>query len=63
MAIYHASMKIIGRQVKKGGKVVPGRRNSVVAAAAYQGGLRLYDERNEEVRTTGARAGWPSRRY
>ena len=35
MAIYHASMKIIGRQVKKGGKVVPGRRNSVVAAAAY----------------------------
>lgn len=49
MAIYHASMKIIGRQVKKGGKVVPGRRNSVVAAAAYQGGLRLYDERNEEV--------------
>lgn len=49
MAIYHASMKIIGRQVKKGGKVVPGRRNSAVAAAAYQGGLRLYDERNEET--------------
>jgi hypothetical protein len=42
-------MKIIGRQVKKGGKVVPGRRNSAVAAAAYQGGLKLYDERNEEV--------------
>jgi hypothetical protein len=42
-------MKIIGRQVKKGGKAVPGRRNSVVAAAAYQGGLRLYDERNEQV--------------
>jgi MobA/MobL family len=49
MAIYHASMKILGRQVKKGGKAVPGRRNSVVAAAAYQGGLRLYDERNEET--------------
>jgi hypothetical protein len=42
-------MKIIGRQVKRGGKVVPGRRNSAVAAAAYQGRHRLYDERNEEV--------------
>jgi hypothetical protein len=49
MAIYHASMKIIGRQVKKGGKAVPGRRNSAVAAAAYQGGLKLYDERNQET--------------
>jgi len=49
MAIYHASMKVIGRQVKKGGKVVPGRHNSAVAASAYQGGLRLYDERNQEV--------------
>jgi hypothetical protein len=47
MAIYHASMKILGRQVKQGGKVVKGRSNSVVAAAAYQGGLKLYDERNE----------------
>src|ERR1017187_9955177 len=49
MAIYHASMKIIGRQVKKGGKVVPGRHNSAVAAAAYQGGLKLRDERNEKT--------------
>jgi hypothetical protein len=46
MAIYHASMKILGRQVKQGGKVVKGRCNSAVAAAAYQGGLKLYDERN-----------------
>jgi len=42
-------MKIIGRQVKKGGKPIPGRRNSAVAAAAYQGGLNLYDERNQET--------------
>src|SRR5579863_9793523 len=49
MAIYHASMKIVGRQVKKGGKAVPGRCNSSVAAAAYQGGLKLYDERNERT--------------
>lgn len=49
MAIYHASMKVIGRQVKKGGKVVPGRRNSAVAAAAYQGGHKLRDERNQET--------------
>jgi hypothetical protein len=49
MAIYHASMKIIGRQVKKGGKVVPGRHNSAVAAAAYQGGLKLRDDRNEKT--------------
>jgi ATP-dependent exoDNAse (exonuclease V) alpha subunit len=49
MAIYHASMKIVGRQVKKGGKAVPGRCNSSVAAAAYQGGLKLYDERNERM--------------
>jgi hypothetical protein len=49
MAIYHASMKIIGRQVKRGGKVVPGRHNSAVAAAAYQGGLKLRDERNEKT--------------
>ncbi len=49
MAIYHASMKIIGRQVTRGGKVVPGRHNSAVAAAAYQGGLKLRDERNEKT--------------
>ncbi len=49
MAIYHASMKILGRQVKVRGKVVPGRSNSAVAAAAYQGGLKLEDERNERV--------------
>jgi ATP-dependent exoDNAse (exonuclease V) alpha subunit len=49
MAIYHASMKIVGRQEKKGGKAVPGRHNSVVAAAAYQGGLKLYDERNAKM--------------
>jgi hypothetical protein len=49
MAIYHASMKILGRQVKKDGKVVKGRCNSVVAAAAYQGGLDLRDERNERT--------------
>ena len=30
MAIYHASMKIIGRQVKKGGKVVPGPDDTVI---------------------------------
>ena len=49
MAIYHASMKILGRQVKVGGKAVPGRSNSAVAAAAYQGGLKLEDERNERI--------------
>jgi ATP-dependent exoDNAse (exonuclease V) alpha subunit len=49
MAIYHASMKILGRQVKVRGKVVPGRSNSAVAAAAYQGGLRLEDERNHRT--------------
>ena len=49
MAIYHASMKILGRQVKVSGKVVPGRRNSVVAASAYQGGHKLYDERGEQT--------------
>jgi ATP-dependent exoDNAse (exonuclease V) alpha subunit len=49
MAIYHASMKIIGRQVKVGGKAVPRRCNSSVAAAAYQGGLKLHDERNERT--------------
>lgn len=49
MAIYHASMKIVGRQVKRGGKTVPGRHNSAVAASAYQGGLKLQDERNQEV--------------
>lgn len=46
MAIYHARMKILGRQVKQGRKVVKGRCNSAVAAAAYQGGLKLRDERN-----------------
>ena len=49
MAIYHASMKILGRQVKVAGKVAPGRVNSAVAAAAYQGGLKLQDERNERT--------------
>jgi len=49
MAIYHVSMKVIGRQARKGGKVVPGRHNSAVAASAYQGGLKLRDERNQKV--------------
>jgi len=49
MAIYHVSMRVLGRQVKKGGKVVPGRRNSAVAASAYQGGHKLYDERGERI--------------
>jgi hypothetical protein len=49
MAIYHASMKIVGRQVKKGGKAVKGRQNSVLAAAAYQGGQKLHDERNDQT--------------
>jgi ATP-dependent exoDNAse (exonuclease V) alpha subunit len=49
MAIYHASMKILGRQVKRNGTVVKGRCNSAVAASAYQGGLRLYDERNDRT--------------
>ena len=44
------SMKILGRQVKAGGKVIkPGRCNSAVAAAAYQGALQLHDERNERT--------------
>ena len=42
-------MKILGRQVKARGKAVPGRGNSSVAAAAYQGGLKLQDERNERI--------------
>jgi ATP-dependent exoDNAse (exonuclease V) alpha subunit len=49
MAIYHASMKILGRQVKVAGKVVPGRIDSSVAAASYQGALKLRDERNERT--------------
>lgn len=49
MAIYHASMKILGRQVKVRGKVVPGLSNSAVAAAAYRGGLKLEDERNRNT--------------
>jgi ATP-dependent exoDNAse (exonuclease V) alpha subunit len=49
MAMYHAQMKILGRQVKQGGKAVKGRCNSSVAAAAYQGGLKLRDERNERT--------------
>lgn len=49
MAIYHASMKILGRQVKQGGKVVKGRCNSAVAASSYQGGHKLRDERNERT--------------
>jgi hypothetical protein len=49
MAMFHAGMKIVGRQVKKDGKVVKGRCNSAVAASAYQGGKKLYDERNERM--------------
>lgn len=46
MATYHATMQIIGRQRMRGGKAVAGKHNSAVAAAAYRGGLNLYDERN-----------------
>jgi len=57
MAIYHASMKILGRQVKQGGKVVKGRCNSAVAASAYQGALKLRDERNERTHDYGRKGG------
>ena len=49
MAIFHASMKIVGRQLKKDGRIVKDRQGSVVGTASYQGGLRLKDERTGVV--------------